>query len=246
VPEERQTLFFSATMSPKIEELAGTMVTDPVRVEIAPEAPVVDRIDQKVLFVNPKDKTPLLVDLLAESGSGKAIVFTQMKHAANKLVDDLNLAGIKATAIHGNKSQAARTRALDGFKRGRYPVLVATDVAARGIDVDDVTHVVNYDMPVEAETYVHRIGRTARAGASGQAVSLCSPQDRAYLRSVEHLLGAEVPADLEHEYHSEEARHSTLKPRVPGGGRGGFNRNRSRNKPANRRGRPGGNRGHRR
>jgi len=222
VPQDRQTLFFSATMSNRIEQLAGTMVRNPVRIAITPEEPAVDRIAQKVLFVDKQNKLPLLVSVLHGDDAGKVIVFTQMKHAANKVVDKLSEAGVRAAAIHGNKSQAARTRALDGFKRGRYQVLVATDVASRGIDVDDVTHVVNFDMPVEAETYVHRIGRTARAGAEGDAVSFCSPEDRAYLRAVEKLLGEAVPADLEHEYHSDEARFSTLKPPTPGGrGRGG-------------------------
>ena len=238
VPASRQTLFFSATLSPAIARLADGMVSNPARVEIAPDAPAVDRIQQKVMFVNGPHKIPLLISVLGRSGTGKAIVFTQMKHAANKVVEKLNKAGISAAAIHGNKSQSARTRAMSGFKRGDCPVLVATDVASRGIDVDDVTHVVNYDMPVEAETYVHRIGRTARAGAEGDAISFCSPEDRAYLHSVEKLLGTEVPVDEDHEYHSEEARVSTLKPRVPGGGRRGPNpKNRSRNSPANRRGR---------
>ncbi len=238
IPANRQTLFFSATLSPAIEDIASEMVKDPVRVDIDPGEPAVERIQQKVMFVDPANKIPLLIDVLGSQPSGKAIVFTQMKHAANKVVDRLNDAGIRAAAIHGNKSQSQRTKALDGFRRGRTPVLVATDVASRGIDVDEVTQVVNFDMPMEAETYVHRIGRTARAGADGDAVSFCSPEDRALLRSVEKLLGKEVPADLEHEYHSESARLSTLKPRIPGQGRRGqHSKNRSRNAPHKRRGR---------
>jgi len=128
-----------------------------------------------------------------------------MKHAANQVVKKLCTASIEGMAIHGNKSQAARTKALDGFKKGRFRVLVATDVAARGLDVDDITHVINYDLPVEAETYVHRIGRTARAGANGDAISFCSAEDRAYLREIEHLLGKPVPADMEHAYHCDAA-----------------------------------------
>jgi ATP-dependent RNA helicase RhlE len=237
VPDHRQTLFFSATMSKRIEQIAANMVKNPVRVAIAPEQPAVERIRQEVLFVDPSDKLTVLIRLVEET-PGKTIVFLQMKHAANKVVDRLQKAGIETAAIHGNKSQAARVRALDGFREGRYQVLVATDVAARGIDVDDISLVVNFDMPVEAETYVHRIGRTARAGAEGRAVSLCSPQDRAYLTAVEKLLGREVPVDLEHDHHSEEARTSTLKPRVAGQGRRGPNpKNRSRNKPSERRGR---------
>lgn len=244
VPSDRQTLFFSATMSRQIEQLAGGMVRDPVRVAITPKEPTVSRIDQKVLFVDKAHKLDLLVKTLKGTSVEKAIVFTQMKHAANKVVERLTAAGIRAVAIHGNKSQAARTRALDGFKRGRYQALVATDVAARGLDVDDITHVVNFDMPVEAETYVHRIGRTARAGQDGDAVSFVTPEDRAYLHAVEKLLGDEVPVELDHEHHSDAARYSTMKPPAPGGrGRGmggGGKRNRSRNKPENRRGRGAG------
>ena len=211
IPDTRQTLFFSATMAPKMELLAKTMVTDPVRVTIEPDKPTLDSITQKVLFVDKVRKDALLASLLSERLMKKAIVFTQMKHTANKVVKKLTVAGINATAIHGNKSQAMRTRALDGFKKGRYKVLVATDVAARGLDVDDITHVFNYDLPVESETYVHRIGRTARAGAEGDAVSFCTAEDRSYLRDIERLLGKQIPADMNHEFHSEDASKS-LKP----------------------------------
>lgn len=136
-------------------------------------------------------------------------------------------AGIQATAIHGNKSQAARTKALAGFKRGRFRVLVATDVAARGLDVDDITHVINYDLPMEAETYVHRIGRTARAGANGDAISFCCAETRAYLRPIERLLGKPVPADMGHEFHCDDAFHSTAPPPKFGRGSGGGNRGRN-------------------
>jgi ATP-dependent RNA helicase RhlE len=145
-----------------------------------------------------------------------------MKHAANKVAKTMADAGIASTAIHGNKSQAARTRALDGFKRGRFQVLVATDVAARGLDVDDITHVINYDLPMEAETYVHRIGRTARAGMDGNAISFCSAEDRALLRDIERLLGQSVPAEMEHDFHCERAfRSSQPAPKNFGRGRGG-------------------------
>ena len=209
IPAKRQTLFFSATMAPKMVELAHTMVRDPVRVTIAPDKPAVERIAQKVLFVGKKNKPALLVSLLSDPDINKAIIFTQMKHAANRVLEKLDAAGIRGTAIHGNKSQAARTKALDDFKRGRFRVLVATDVAARGLDVDDITHVINYDLPVEAETYVHRIGRTARAGANGDAISFCCAEDRAYLREIERLLGNPVPAEMEHAYHCDEAFRST-------------------------------------
>ncbi|MCK5786346.1 MAG: DEAD/DEAH box helicase [Candidatus Sabulitectum sp.] len=220
IPDNRQTLFFSATMAPKMELLAKTMVTDPVRVTIEPDKPTLDSITQKVLFVDKGNKDGLLASLLSERKVRKAIVFTQMKHTANKVVKKLTAAGIQGTAIHGNKSQAMRTRALDGFKKGRYKVLVATDVAARGLDVDDITHVFNYDLPVESETYVHRIGRTARAGADGDAVSFCCADDRSYLREIEKLLGKQIPSDMNHEFHSEEASKS-LKPAPKNFGRRG-------------------------
>ncbi len=205
IPIERQTLFFSATMSPKMLNLAHTMVRNPVRVTVTPDKPVVESITQKVLFVGKNNKDALLVSLLRDPQINKALIFTQMKHTANKVVKKLAATGIHGTAIHGNKSQAGRTRALDGFKQGHFQVLVATDVAARGLDVDDITHVINYDLPMESETYVHRIGRTARAGASGDAISFCCAEDRAYLRAIELLLGKPVPAEMEHAYHCHEA-----------------------------------------
>ncbi len=232
VPEERQTLFFSATIPPKMVALAKSMVLNPVQITISPDQPAVELIAQKVLFVGKKSKDDLLVSLLSDKRISKALIFTQMKHAANRVAKKLHAAGIHGTAIHGNKSQAARTRALDGFKRGRFRVLVATDVAARGLDVDDITHVINYDLPLEAETYVHRIGRTARAGEKGDAISFCSAGERANLRDIERLLGEPVPTDLEHEYHCDEAFHSRQPPRKPsmrGGGRthGGHSRGNS-------------------
>ncbi len=231
IPAKRQTLFFSATLPPKIVQLANTMVKDPVRVTIAPDKPTVERINQKVLFVGKSNKNALLVSLLDDPQISKAIVFTQMKHVANQLVKKLLKVGINGVAIHGNKSQAARTKALDGFKRGQFQVLVATDVAARGLDVDDISHVINYDLPIEAETYVHRIGRTARAGADGDAISLCCAEDRAYLNDIEKLLGKPVPADIDHDYHCDEAyRSKQLAPKTFGrssGGRGRSGQRRS-------------------
>jgi len=219
IPDKRQTLFFSATMPGKMVELANTMVRNPVRVAIAPDKPAVERITQKVMFVRKKSKDALLVSLLNDPQINKAIVFTQMKHVANRVVKKLSAAGICGTAIHGNKSQTARTKALNGFKHGRFRVLVATDVAARGLDVDDITHVINYDLPIEAETYVHRIGRTARAGANGVAISFCCAEDRACLRDIERLLGKPVPVDKEHPYHSDEACESLQPAPKPGNGR---------------------------
>ena len=225
VPPDRQTLFFSATMAPKMVALAHTMVRNPVRVTIAHDRPTLDTIAQKVLFVEKKNKDALLVSMLSDPQVSKAIIFTQMKHSANKVVQKLNEAGIIGTAIHGNKSQAMRTKALDGFRKGSFKFLVATDVAARGLDVDDITHVINYDLPVEAETYVHRIGRTARAGANGDAISFCCAEDRAYLRDIERLLGESVPAEMDHQFHSEDAfRSLKAAPKNFGRGAGGGGR----------------------
>lgn len=224
LPTGRQTLFFSATMPSNMVKLAQTMVRDPVRVSIVPDQPAVERIAQKVLFVGKRNKDALLVSLLNDPLIEKAIIFTQMKHAANRVVKRLDAAGIRGAAIHGNKSQAARTHALNGFKRGRFQVLVATDVAARGLDVDDITHVINYDLPVEAETYVHRIGRTARAGSEGDAISFCCAEDRACLQDIERLLGEPVPADMDHAYHCDEAFRSSL----PAPNRSNCGRNRVR------------------
>lgn len=218
LPKERQTLFFSATMPPKMVELAMTMVRNPARVTIAPDKPAVERIEQRVMFVGKRHKDQLLVNVLDDPSINKVIVFTQMKHVANKVVRKLEVMGITGTAIHGNKSQGARTRALDGFKNGDYRVLVATDVAARGLDVDDVTHVINYDLPNEAETYVHRIGRTARAGARGDAISFCSSEERGHLRDIERLLGRPVPEDLEHDFHCEEAFNAPTSNKRSSGG----------------------------
>ncbi len=212
VPEQRQTLFFSATLAPKAMEVARNIVRDPVRVTIAPEAPAVDRITQKVLFVGKRDKDALLSSLLDGPEIGKAIVFTQMKYAADRVVKKLSRAGIKGISIHGNKSQGARTKALDGFRRGRFRVLVATDVAARGLDVDDITHVINYDLPVEAETYVHRIGRTARAGADGDAISFCSADQRGLLQAIERLLGEQIPPETDHGFHCDKTFQERRQP----------------------------------
>lgn len=225
VPHERQTLFFSATLPPDIMQLANSMVTNPVRITIEPDKPAVERIQQKVLFVGRGNKNALLVSLLENPEMRKVIVFTQMKHVANRVVDKLEQAGLSGTAIHGNKSQGARTKALDGFKRGRYRVLVATDVAARGLDVDDITHVINYDLPMEAETYIHRIGRTARAGAEGKAISFCSADERALLRDIEKLLGNMVPFEREHRFHCEDSYRSTLPAARPYGNGGSRGRN---------------------
>ncbi len=188
VPRKRQTLFFSATMPQAVSGLAGEMLRDPVEVAVTPQATTVERVDQSVHFVRAADKRDLLTGILRDPALERTIVFTRTKHRANRVAEALGKAGIPAEAIHGNKSQGARQRALEGFRRGRVRVLVATDIAARGIDVDGVTHVINFELPNVAEDYVHRIGRTARAGASGAAISLCDPEEQVHLRGIEKLI----------------------------------------------------------
>jgi ATP-dependent RNA helicase RhlE len=187
LPKRRQSMFFSATMPPEVAALADQMLFQPVRVEVTPKVITVDRIRQSVHFVHQSEKRTHLVKLLADAAMARVIVFTRTKHAANRVAETLERAKIPADAIHGNKSQNARQKALERFRSGRARVLVATDIAARGIDVDGITHVVNYELPNVPETYVHRIGRTARAGAEGAAISLCDGSERAYLRDIERL-----------------------------------------------------------
>jgi len=234
LPRRRQTLLFSATMAPEIRKLAEGMLSDPVSVAVTPPASTVEAIDERVLFVDEGDKRALLANLLKDSEVDRMLVFTRTKHGANRLVKQLGQGSVEARAIHGNKSQTARIAALDDFKKGRCRVLVATDIAARGIDVDGISHVVNYDLPNVPESYVHRIGRTARAGATGVALSFCAAPERAYLRDIERLLKRPVPVMADHPYHCEKAANSTAKapavsPRNQGnpnrrfkaGGRGG-------------------------
>jgi ATP-dependent RNA helicase RhlE len=193
VPTKRQTLFFSATMPPAIAELSGRILIDPVRIEVVPQATTAEKIEQTVHHVAKRDKRALLEKVLKEEGVDRALVFTRTKHGANRLVEQLERAGIRAAAIHGNKSQGARERALDGFKNGDIPVLIATDIAARGIDVDGITHVVNYDLPNVPEQYVHRIGRTARAGAGGRAIAFCDEDERGLLNDIEKVIRQRIP-----------------------------------------------------
>lgn len=190
----RQTLLFSATMPREILRLAETLLRDPVRVAVTPVASTVSRIEQSVYMVDRAQKPALLEHLLERDGIGRALVFTRTKHGADRLSKRLNAAGISSDAIHGDKAQNARQRALTSFRSGRSRVLVATDVAARGIDVDGITHVFNYDLPHEPEAYVHRIGRTARAGASGIAIAFCDGEERVFLRDIEKLTGQKVQA----------------------------------------------------
>jgi ATP-dependent RNA helicase RhlE len=234
LPARRQSLFFSATLAPNIVELARTILRDPAHVSITPETTTAEKIDQQVCFLSREGKRPLLEQLLraqaGAAGQKLTIVFSRTKHGANKLAKSLCASGFPADAIHGNKSQAQREKALDRFKRGLTPVLVATDVAARGVDVKDIGLVVNFDLPNEPEAYVHRIGRTARAGAEGRAVSFCSEDELEYLREIEKTIKMPIPRWDAHDWHIESLadRHArgksaaTTKP--PGGGRNGGRR----------------------
>ncbi len=194
-PAKRQTLLFTATMPPEIAKLADGLLRDPVHVAVAVAATTAERVTQHVMFVDTSAKRGALRDLLAKS-KGRTLVFTRTKHGADRVVKYLDEYGVPSAAIHGNKSQGQRERALADFRSGSTRVLVATDIAARGIDVDDVTHVINFDLPNVPESYVHRIGRTARAGASGVAISLCGPDERPFLRGIEKLIRAKVPVLL--------------------------------------------------
>jgi ATP-dependent RNA helicase RhlE len=193
LPKERQNLFFSATMPKEIAGLAAGLLRDPVRVEITPVATTAERVNQCVIHVDPANKVKLLVDVLRDPQITRALIFTRTKHGADKVVKALAKENYEAAAIHGNKSQANRERALAGFKSGKILALVATDIAARGIDVDGVSHVFNYDLPFVPESYVHRIGRTARAGAAGEAIAFCVPEDRGLLRDIEKTIRQQVP-----------------------------------------------------
>ena len=208
LPKKRQSLFYSATMEAPVVKLSRSLIQNPVHVTIKAEQPAVERIIQKVMFVDKKDKNKLILDVFSNKELDRVIVFTQMKHVANKVCEKLEKQGIRAAAIHGNKGQTARTRALADFKSGKVQALVATDIAARGIDVDSISHVINYDMPVEPETYVHRIGRTARAGADGDAISFCSAAERSYLNEIQNLIRIDIPVDLEHAFHCEQSMNA--------------------------------------
>jgi ATP-dependent RNA helicase RhlE len=250
VPDKRQSLLFSATMPQNIASLAGKILKDPIRVEVTPEVVTVEKIAQSFFLVPQKAKKHWLIKNLP--GFDKTVIFTRTKHGANRLSEDLEKAGIAALAIHGNKSQGARQKALGQFHAGELKVLVATDIVARGIHVDDITHVVNFDLPEEPESYVHRIGRTARAGKSGMAVTLCDPSERAKLRQVEKLTGMRFDVQTSEfsdaSAFADEPRESRG-PRQPRGGRPAGNKPRSEGaprhqprgaKPGERRGQPGG------
>ena len=212
LPKARESLFFSATMSPAIAKLAAELVTDPIKIEISPETPTVEKINQKVMFVEKPNKDALLVHLLKTHPEWtKVIVFTKMRHGADRVVKKLLRAEIPCAAIHSDKTQNQRTRALDGFRKGAVRVLVATDIASRGIDVPDVSCVVNMELPLETESYVHRIGRTARAGESGAAISFVTGEERGQLKAVERLIKKSIPVDRDHPFHSDFADRKTGK-----------------------------------
>ena len=192
LPRKRQSMLFSATMPDDIVKLVGDMLHQPERIEVSPPTKTADKIDQRVIHIAQKDKRALLAHLLRDDRLRRVIVFTRTKHVANRVSDHLEKSGFSADAIHGNKSQNARQRALAGFKSGDVRVLVATDIAARGVDVDDVSHVINFELPNEPESYVHRIGRTARAGSEGIAISFCDPSERNFLRDIERLVKRQI------------------------------------------------------
>lgn len=208
--KDKQTFFFSATMSREVDKLSRQLFNNPVRIEVAPQATTADKVTQKVLYVNKHDKKKLLIRLLNMPSLDCVLVFTRTKRNADRVSKYLNKKGHKAVRMHGNRSQNQRKKALDKFSNGHARVLVATDVAARGIDVDNITHVINYELPDDTENYVHRIGRTARAGNKGTAVSFCAAHERSLLKEIEGIINERIP-HLKHPYHSEQAKRATGK-----------------------------------
>jgi ATP-dependent RNA helicase RhlE len=193
LPKNKQNIFFSATISPTIMELAGTILFDPVNVRVTPVSSTAEIVQQSVFYVEKEEKRNMLKQIIKQENIEHAIVFTRTKHGADRVARELNKIGVKSEAIHGNKSQNQREKALSGFKNRELNILVATDIASRGIDVDQLSHVINFEIPEVAETYVHRIGRTGRAGASGIAISLCSKDERAYLKNITKLINKQIP-----------------------------------------------------
>ncbi len=223
LPVKRQTMLFSATMPDAIADLAKGILRDPVRVEVTPQSTTVERIDQRVLFVERADKRALLAAVLRDPTLNSAIVFCRTKHGANRVAEQLEKDGHPAAAIHGNKSQGARQRALEDFRAGKVRALVATDIAARGIDIDGISHIINFDVPVEAESYVHRIGRTARAGASGHALTFCAGDERGELRAIEKVIRRSIPvADIQPYGVKTGARPEPERAPAPQHNRGGY------------------------
>jgi ATP-dependent RNA helicase RhlE len=214
IPKHRQTLLFSATMPKEIQALANSILTNPQKVEVTPVSSTAETIEQSIYFVDKSKKKDLLIHVLADPEIKNALVFTRTKHGADKVVKDLHKAGITSEAIHGNKSQNARQRALSNFKEGKIRTLVATDIAARGIDIDELSHVINYELPNVPESYVHRIGRTGRAGLSGKAIAFCEREEMPFLKDIQKLIGAQVPIINEHPYPMERSMSHTPAPQV--------------------------------
>jgi len=212
LPARRQNLFFSATMAPEVDRLATSMLRNPVKVEVTPSATTVEKINQSVMFVDRMKKQDLLDFILKDEALYRVLIFTKTKHAANRVVLKLARVKVHAEAIHGNKSQSARVRALENFKAGRIRVLVATDIAARGIDVEGISHVINFELPNVSESYVHRIGRTARAGEGGFAISFCDREERAYLKEIEKLIRLKIPVISDHPFSDEKRSHNSSDP----------------------------------
>lgn len=212
IPQKRQTLFFSATMPDAIMDLANSILSNPLTVEVTPVASTAELIQQELYFIDKTNKKDLLTDLVKDSDADRVLVFTRTKHGANKVVKDLVKSGIKSEAIHGNKTQNARQKALANFKDKTTRVLVATDIAARGIDIDELSLVINYEIPNIAETYVHRIGRTGRAGASGKAISFSDYEEKAYIRDIQKLIGQNIPVVENHDYPMEYFQVPEKKP----------------------------------
>lgn len=246
LPQKKHSLFFSATMPPEIQKLAASILVNPSKVEVTPVSSTAETIQQSIYFVEKKDKRSLLLHILKSSAIPTALVFTRTKHGADKVAQGLTRAGIRAEAIHGNKSQNARQRALVNFKNRHTRILVATDIAARGIDIDDLTHVINFELPNVPETYVHRIGRTGRAGASGTALSFCDGEEKEFLRDIQKLIARQIPVveDHPHVMHASLATHAPVSEDVVvraeanrnnGGGNDGRNNNGNRGRDNQRR-----------
>jgi ATP-dependent RNA helicase RhlE len=235
LPAKRQTLFFSATMPPEITKLAATILVNPIRVEVTPVSSTADTIKQSIFYVEKGQKRALLLHLLNQHAIPSALVFTRTKHGADRVAKDLIKSGVSAEAIHGNKSQNARQRALSNFKARQTRVLVATDIAARGIDIDELTHVFNFELPNEPEAYVHRIGRTGRAGSKGTAFSFCDMEERAYLRDINKLIAKTLPVITDHPYYIEDSKVPAVKasPIPQRRGRSGSEKNGNSGKPGN-------------
>lgn len=226
LPQHRQTMLFSATMPPEVQQLAAGILTNPKKVEVTPVSSTADTIEQSVYFVDKGNKRQLLAHVLESPEIKNALVFTRTKHGADRVVKDLLKVGVSALAIHGNKSQNARQRALSEFKDGKIRILVATDIAARGIDIDELSHVINYELPNIPESYVHRIGRTGRAGLSGKAIAFCESEEFPYLKDIQKLIGKQVPVVNDHPFAMQQVPHlAPVAMPKPTGGRGNKHRN---------------------